>query len=119
MAYIALNTNEISVYSIKENRVLYSFLSYNGNKIFIALKYFIDEQIIFLQGIKTDHANYLLVVTRTACILYLVQKECVKRLCSYLVNARKKPKKKKHDNKYSYNVRYYFTSAKVMSLNTA
>jgi len=35
-----------------------------------------------------------------------------------LVNARKKPKKKKHDNKYSYNVRYYFTSAKVTLLNT-
>jgi hypothetical protein len=41
----------------------------------------------------------------------------VKRLCSYLVNARKKPKKKKHDNKYSYNVRYYFTSAKVTQIN--
>lgn len=32
------------------------------------------------------------------------------------MNARKKPKKKKHDNKYSYNVRYYFTSAKVTAL---
>jgi len=31
MAYIALNTNEISVYSIKDNKVLYSFISYNGN----------------------------------------------------------------------------------------
>lgn len=41
----------------------------------------------------------------------------MKRLCSYLVNARKKPKKKKHDNKYSYNVRYYFTSAKVTHVN--
>lgn len=29
LAYIALNTNEISVYSIKDNKVLYSFLSYN------------------------------------------------------------------------------------------
>jgi len=29
MAYIALNTNEINVYSIKDNRVLYSFISYN------------------------------------------------------------------------------------------
>lgn len=34
-------------------------------------------------------------------------------MCSYLVNARKKPKKKKNENKYSYNVRYYLTSAKV------
>lgn len=30
LAYIALNTNEISVYSIKDNRVIYSFISYNG-----------------------------------------------------------------------------------------
>ena len=30
MAYIALNTNEVCVYSIKENKVLYSFVSYNG-----------------------------------------------------------------------------------------
>ena len=60
MAYIALNTNEINVYSIKDNKVLYSFISYN------------DEQIIFLNGIKTEHANYLIVVTRTACVLYLV-----------------------------------------------
>eukprot|EP00347_Sterkiella_histriomuscorum_P005755 403355392 len=106
MAYIALNTNEINVYSIKDNKVLYSFISYN------------DEQIIFLNGIKTEHATYLIVVTRTACVLYLVQKEQVKRLCSYLVNARKKPKKKKHDNKYSYNVRYYFTSAKITPLSS-
>ena len=33
LAYIALNTNEISVYSVKDNKVLYSFLSYNGNNI--------------------------------------------------------------------------------------
>lgn len=33
MAYIALNTNEINVYSIKDNKVLYNFLSYNGKKI--------------------------------------------------------------------------------------
>jgi hypothetical protein len=58
------------------------------------------------------------VVTRTACILYLIQKEQAKRVCSYLVNARKKPQKKKHDNKYSYNVRYYFTSAKVTLITT-
>ena len=53
--------------------------------------FYIDEQIIFLNAIQTDHANYLVVVTRTACILYLIQKEQAKRVCSYLVNARKKP----------------------------
>ena len=45
-------------------------------------------------------------------------KEQAKRVCSYLVNARKKPKKKKNENKYSYNVRYYFTSAKVTLLDS-
>ena len=55
----------------------------------------------------------MIVVTRTACILYLIQKESAKRVCSYIVNARKSPKKEKHENKYSYNLRYYFTSAKV------
>jgi hypothetical protein len=34
-------------------------------------------------------------------------------MCSYIVNARKKPLNSKHDNKFSYNVRYYFTSATV------
>lgn len=29
-AYIALSTNEVSVYSVTENRVLYSFPSYHG-----------------------------------------------------------------------------------------
>jgi hypothetical protein len=71
MAYIALNTNEVCVYSIKENRVLYSFISYNG-KHFLPSDPNLDEQIIFLNGIKTDAANYLIIVTRTACILYLV-----------------------------------------------
>ena len=64
----------------------------------------------------TENGSYVLVVTRTACLLYLVLETCVKRLCSYIVNARKKPKKKKHENKFSYNVRYYFTSAKTQIL---
>ena len=73
LAYIALNTNEISVYSIPENRVLFAFPSYNGNhSSTLCVTAYIDEQIIVLNGIKTDHANYLVVVTRTACILYLI-----------------------------------------------
>lgn len=34
LAYIALSTNEINVYSIPDNRVLYSFIAYGGNNIF-------------------------------------------------------------------------------------
>jgi hypothetical protein len=76
LAYVALNTNEISVYSIKDNKVLYSFVSYNGKIYSINVhSIIIDEQIIFLSGIKTETANYLLIVTRTACILYLVMKD--------------------------------------------
>lgn len=73
--------------------------------------------MICLQGIKTDHAAYLVVVTRTACILYHILSDQQKRICSYIVNARKKPQRKKHDNKYSHNVRYYFTSATVTVVN--
>jgi len=58
LAYIGLNTNEICVYSVKENKVIFSFISYN------------DEAIIFLGGVKTASANYVIVVTRTSCILY-------------------------------------------------
>jgi hypothetical protein len=43
MAYIALNTNEISVYSVKDNKVLYSFLSYNGKNISLYNMYWLDE----------------------------------------------------------------------------
>jgi len=58
LAYIGLNTNEICVYSVRENKLIFSFFSYN------------DEAIIFLGGVKTSNANYLIVVTRTSCILY-------------------------------------------------
>jgi len=30
MAYIGLSNNEINIYSIPENRVLYSFIAYGG-----------------------------------------------------------------------------------------
>ena len=35
-------------------------------------------------------------------------------MTSYLINARKKPYRQKHTNKYSYAVRFYFTSAKIV-----
>ena len=35
-------------------------------------------------------------------------------MTSYMINARKKPYRKKHNNKYSYAVRFYFTSAKIV-----
>lgn len=53
-------------------------------------------------------------MTRTSCILYLLQDDGVKRMTSYLLNSRKKPYRAKHANKYSYAVRFYFTSAKIV-----
>ena len=38
----------------------------------------------------------------------------MKQLTSYLINARKKSYRQKHNNKYSYAYRFYFTSAKVV-----
>jgi len=71
--------------------------------------------VICLKGLQTDYANYLVVVSRTACLLYLVLDAEAKRVCSYIVNARKQ--RKRGENKYSYNLRYYFTAAKVVVLS--
>ena len=71
--------------------------------------------MIFLKGLQTEHANYLIVVTRTACLLYLVLSTEAKRVCSYIVNARKQ--RTRGQNKYSYNLRYYFTTAKVLIMS--
>lgn len=101
LAIIGLSTFYINIFNTVNQKVVHSFQSYNG------------EQIIHLQCLKTEENKYLIVVTRTSCILYQILPAGVKRLCSYLINARKKPKKAKHDNKYSYNVRYYFTCAKI------
>lgn len=48
LAYIGLSTNEITVYSIIDNRVLYTFPAYNGKLLHLNS---LDEQIIFMQGI--------------------------------------------------------------------
>jgi len=40
LAFIGLSTNEISIFSIPENKVLYSFNSYNGKTILVI---FLDE----------------------------------------------------------------------------
>lgn len=50
LAYIGLSTNEITVYSIPENRVLYNFIAYGGINSFYHFNN-IDEQLIFLNAI--------------------------------------------------------------------
>ena len=64
---------------------------------------------------QTDHANYLLVVTRTACVLYQILSDSAARMCSYIINARKKQSRR--ENKYSYKLRYYFTTARIQVLS--
>ena len=70
--------------------------------------------MIFLTSIETEKADYLIVVTRTSCVLYSLHEDGVRRMTSYLINSRKKPFRSIEENKFSYNVRFYFTSAKVV-----
>ena len=39
LAYIGMSTNEITVYSIPENRVLYNFIAYGGINLCLSFKY--------------------------------------------------------------------------------
>ena len=70
--------------------------------------------MIYLLSIETDKADYLIVVTRTSCVLYSLHVDGVRRMTSYLINSRKKPYRTIEENRFSYQVRFYFTSAKVV-----
>ena len=70
--------------------------------------------MIYLTSIETSRADYLIVVTRTSCILYSLHEDGVRRMTSYLINSRKKPYISTEENRFSYSVRFYFTSAKVI-----
>ena len=72
-----------------------------------------NEHVVHLQAISTEQADYLLVVCRTSCILYLLQNEGVERLAAYFMNARMRPMRRKYVNAFSYVIRYYFTAAKI------
>ena len=100
LAYIAINNGEILVFSIFENKTVISFRAWQ------------DEEVIFLKGIKTNQNNYLLVVYRSAALVYQIHRERVERLCSYILNSRKTPNYK-DGNSFSSHLRFYFTSAKV------
>ena len=56
----------------------------------------------------------MIVVTRTSCVLYSLHIDGVRRMTSYLINSRKKPYRMIDENRFSYQVRFYFTSAKVV-----
>jgi len=70
--------------------------------------------VIYLTSIETAKFDYLVVVTRTSCVLYTLLEDGVRRMTSYLINSRKKPYRSLEENRFSYSVRFYFTSAKVI-----
>ena len=56
----------------------------------------------------------MLIVYRTASLLYKVLPDRIERLCTYSLNPRKSPAyKNDSNNKYSNNSRFYFTSARI------
>ena len=67
-----------------------------------------------LSSIETAKADYLVITTRTACTLYLLQADGVKRMTGYLLNARKLPLLQSTDSKFAYDFRFYFTSANII-----
>lgn len=73
-----------------------------------------NEEVIFIQGVKTATSNFLLIVYRTASLLYEVLGDRIERLSTYNLNPRKSPAYKNDtNNKYSNHSRFYFTSARI------
>ena len=70
--------------------------------------------MVSLSSIETARADYLVITTRTACTLYLLQADGVRRMTGYLLNARKRPLLQSIDSKFGYNFRFYFTSSKII-----
>ena len=75
---------------------------------------YLDQTVIYLSSVETARSDYLIVVTRTSCILYSLLEDGVRRMTSYLLNSRKKPYRSLDETKFSYSVRFYFTAAKVI-----
>jgi hypothetical protein len=105
IAFLALNTGDIIIYNLQVSQAVFSFKAHQ------------DEHVVHLQAISTENGDFLLVVCRTSCILYLLQNEGVERLCSYFLNTRIKQNRRKYINAFSYVIRHYFTSAKVVAMD--
>ena len=101
-AYLAIDSNKIIVYNLATKEVQSIFESYQC------------QTVIYLTSIDTERADYLVVVTRTSCVLYSLHEDGVRRMTSYLINSRKRPYRTIEENRFSYQVRFYFTSAKVV-----
>lgn len=101
-AYLAIDSNKIIVYNLRTKEVHSVFESYQ------------NQTVIYLTSMETARSDYLIVVTRTSCILYSLLDDGVRRMTSYLINSRKKPYRSLDENRFSYSVRFYFTAAKVI-----
>lgn len=70
--------------------------------------------MIFIKGIKTYERSYVLIVYRTASILYRVHPDRLVEESIYITNSKKTPSYKADLNsKHQNNSRFYFTSARV------
>jgi len=101
-AYLAIDTNKIIVFNLETKEIQSVFESYQG------------QTVIYLTSVETARSDYLIVVTRTSCVLYALLEDGVRRMTSYLINSRKRPYRSLDENRFSYSVRFYFTAAKVI-----
>ena len=106
-----LATNKcIVLYSLIDNMIVLEFKAYN------------NEQVIDIFSYKTKDFQYLVVTTRTSCILYRVllkvESPRVEKICGYYINAKRKLSRSKQTSKYNNNFRFYFTSAKISELRS-
>lgn len=116
--YLAIDSNKIIVYNLRMKEVQSVFESYQSkyknlyksSNLIVCL----DQTVIYLTSVETARSDYLIVVTRTSCILYSLLDDGVRRMTSYLINSRKKPYRSLDENRFSYSVRFYFTAAKVI-----
>lgn len=102
VVFCALENNFICVYSLEGQCCLTEFESHN------------NEDVIHIEHRETVKSDYLVVATRTSCILYLIQEDVVKRMCAYFLNARKMQQGNAGSKaRFSYSSRYYFTAVKL------
>ena len=117
-AYLAIDSNKIIVYNLRTKEVHSVFESYQSKYKNLYKSYnlivCLDQTVIYLTSMETARSDYLIVVTRTSCILYSLLDDGVRRMTSYLINSRKKPYRSLDENRFSYSVRFYFTAAKVI-----
>lgn len=66
----------------------------------------------------TNAADYLVVVTRTTCILYLLCSTGLEPMTCYFLNAKKSPHKVHGECVYQYRDRFYFTASQVQMNNS-